>query len=404
MNSESKQPENSIVKKENAIPNLHMKQDSNINIHDNSFLEKDDSISKDNKRKGNSSQQTSIITNKLSFEKENNNEIINNNISLNNEPKNTDINDINTNNNGDIIQDDSTQGSIQIKENKYNLFNNHLKNKYLYIRIEHSPTYNIIMELIELIIFGLDIAIFIFIIRIYKRTDENPLENFDTNNNNNINIEPTINITNQLIIEMSQCQCGEIVINNSCTEEQILSECIDISLNSDKNLLRSLDDDCNDLNGRVKENGGKMHRSFHLRLNIAHKMALGIIIIYCLKFGITVLIIFISFGQICCGIYFHVVLIPLSLTILLVYYFSGIVILILEIIMLVSFYKGYTTGEFLYYYNECMKNEQKFNFYSIYEDLHKLHNIFTVFIILMSIKLFLDFIKFCYDCFKPKCR
>lgn len=236
------------------------------------------------------------------------------------------------------------------------------------------------MNSINLIHFGLVIAIFIFIIRIYNLTDENPLENFDKNNNNNINTEPTINI------------------------DQILSDSIDVSLNSDKNLLRSLDDDCNDLNGLVEKNGGKMHYAFHLRLNKVHKMALGIIIIYCLYLGITVLIKLISLGQICCDSCILVCLIPLFPIILLVYFFSDIIILILEIIMLVSFYKGYTTGEFLYYYNECLKNDQKFIFYSIYEDLHKLHNIFTVFIVLMSIKLFLDLIMFCYGCFKPKSR
>jgi len=63
------------------------------------------------------------------------------------------------------------------------------------------------MNSINLIHFGLVIAIFIFIIRIYNLTDENPLENFDKNNNNNINTEPTINI------------------------DQILSDSIDVSLN-----------------------------------------------------------------------------------------------------------------------------------------------------------------------------
>ena len=255
------------------------------------------------------------------------------------------------------------------------------------------------MIFINSIHFGITIALIIINIRIYKWTDENPLEVFDKKNNTTN--EPTINISDELTNEIFQCQCGEIIINNSCSEEHIMSDCIDISPNSGKNLLRHLNDDCNSLNDRVKIYGGKMHIVFGLGFDKVHKMALGILIIYCISWGILVLIILISLIALCCE-WIVVCLIPLITINVLYSLFSRIIILILFIIMLDHFYQGYTTGEFLDYYNNCMEREQKNNFISIYDDLNKLHKYVTAFIVLISLEVFFYLIISCYDKKKSK--
>ena len=109
------------------------------------------------------------------------------------------------------------------------------------------------MNCINLIHLGIVIAIIVFDILIYIWTNKNPLEIF--NKNNNMINKSTINITNELIRGINQCQCGLIITNNSCTEEQIISNSTDMSLNSIKNLFRNLDIDCNDLNEQIKKNG-----------------------------------------------------------------------------------------------------------------------------------------------------
>ena len=247
---------------------------------------------------------------------------------------------------------------------------------------------------------GIIIAIIVINVRIYKWTDENPLEEFDKENN--MANEAIINILDELIKEIYQCQCGEIITNNSCTEEQIISGCINISIYSGKNLLRRLNSDCNNLNEQVKRNGGEMHKVFDLGLDKVHKMALGILIIYGIILGILILSILITLVAIYCCICVLVCLIPLIPVIVLSSLFSEIVILILFIIMLVNYYKGYTTGEFLDYYNKCMEIEQKTIFISIYDKLNKLHNNFTAFVVLLSLELFFDLILSIYDKIKSK--
>ena len=397
MKLELKQRENNIVPKDKTDFSLPMKINLNKNI--------DDSFSKDNKRKRNLNQPKLNDNNKLGLEKDYNNELITNNNSKNKEIKNTDISYTNINKNGELNQNNTIKGNIQVEENISNLYKNQLKKNYPnypYIANKSSLFCKIIMNCISTIRLGIVIAIIVINVRIYKWTDENPLEEFDKKNNmaNEQNIN--INISDEMIKEVYQCQCGEIIINNSCTEEQIISGCKDISINSGKNLLRRLNSDCNNLNEQVKRNGGEMHKVFDLGLDKVHKMALGILIIYGIILGILILSILITLVAIYCCICVLVCLIPLIPVIVLSSLFSEIVILILFIIMLVNYYKGYTTGEFLDYYNKCMETEQKTIFLSIYNKLNKLHNNFTAFVVLLSLELFFALILSVYDKIKSK--
>ena len=60
------------------------------------------------------------------------------------------------------------------------------------------------------------------------------------------------------------CQCGEEILDNICTEEQIISGCYDVSKNDEKAFLRSLsnDIDCNVYNSKL--NGHKYSEVFNL--------------------------------------------------------------------------------------------------------------------------------------------
>ena len=380
MNFESKQTGNYIIQKDKDDFNLSKRYNLNKNVDE--LSEKGDSNSNINKRKRISSQPELNISNKLSLEKENNNDLINDNIPKNNEPKNTDISDININNNEESIQNSTIiQKSTEVEENISNLYNNQLKKNYSYTTDQSSSNCKIIMNVISIINLGINIAIIVILIRIYKWTDENPLEEFDRKNY--MTNEPTINISDEL------------------TNENIISDSIDISSDSGKNLLRRLNVDCNGLNDQFKTNGGKMHRVFDLGFDKVHKMALGILIIYCIILGIIVLTILISLIAKCC-IWIVVCLIPLIPIIVLTSLFSRIIILILFIIMLVHFYKGYTTGEFLDYYKNCMERELQYDFISIYDDLNKLHKYVTALIILISLELFFSLIISCYEKKKNK--
>ena len=196
---------------------------------------------------------------------------------------------------------------------------------------------------------GVIIAIIVLIARIYSWTGEDPLEIFDKNTPIKLPENPEVNPPSKIKDIVSNCECSEKIINNKCTEEQIISGCKDISLNSHKNLLRHLSTDCNDLNEQIEKNNYEMHKAFDLGFKQIHKMALGILIIYCISLGTFILmlisIISVAFCEDCAKCLF-VSSLPL---IILVTLFSGIVNLVLFIIMMVNYYKGYTTGDFMDY-------------------------------------------------------
>ena len=106
-------------------------------------------------------------------------------------------------------------------------------------------------------------------------------------------------------------------------------------------------------------------------------MSLGMLIIYIIFLGIIFLIILTPFGTIYCDLCILICLVPLVFIIILATLFSSIVILILNIIMLAHYYRGYTT-EFLDYYNKCMDSNQKTIFNSIYHKVNKLSKKFAI--------------------------
>ena len=260
---------------------------------------------------------------------------------------------------------------------------------------------------LQTINFGVSIAIIVLTVKIYQFTDKNPniLLNFDTNITHRYDSEgKRINqgvaglneLVKKNIFELGKfCQCGEEILENICTEEQIISGCYDISKKNEKSLLRNLADDevCK---LEVNPKDPNFSKVFDLGFDMVYKMALGILIIYCAVLGVSVLVIIATFGAICCGECALALLLPCLPVIFIVVIFSGITNLVLFIIMMVNYYKGNTTGEFLDYYNNCLKDNKfkdlRDDIKSTFEELDGLDSNFTAFVVLNFIGIFLNWV------------
>lgn len=257
---------------------------------------------------------------------------------------------------------------------------------------------------LQTINFGVSIAIIVLTVKIYQFTDKNPniLLDFDTDINHRYDSEgkkiPVVSRLNELVtknvFELGKyCQCGEEILENICTEEQIISGCYDISKKNEKSLLRNLADDevCK---LEVNLQTPNFSKVFDLGFDMVYKMALGILIIYCAVLGVSVLVIIATFGALCCGECALALLLPCLPVIFIVVIFSGITNLVLFIIMMVNYYKGNTTGEFLDYYNNCLIKDSpiKKDIESTFNELDGLDSNFTAFVVLNFIGIFLNWV------------
>jgi len=299
-------------------------KESKPSINDNSFknisdsFEKEDSLNKKYIMKRNFSQ-PKLNINGANLEKEHNKATNIKDIFQIKEPKDTIKNDtdISQNNNNDIsIQNNSTGGNVQIKEN-INDYNSY-KPSYSSNKCPKACTY--IMNFVDCLNFAITIAIIVLLVKIYKWTDENPLEIYDNMNNIKSSVQPMDVLTDIL------------------TESQIASDFENDSSGLLKNSLRHLSTDCNELNEKVSNNGGEMHQTFDLGFDMVHKMALGILILYIIYLASILLTILSSFATLCCGKCALVCLVPSLTIVFLASLFSGIISLILFIIMLVNYY------------------------------------------------------------------
>ena len=238
-------------------------------------------------------------------------------------------------------------------------------------------------------------ASFVLIIIIYIKTKENPplegivLPIFEENSN--FALDPQNWMQNDL---SRYCQCGEEILNDICSEEQIISGCFDVSKNINRLQLRHLEDiDCYDYNRNVIKNRGEINKVFDLGFDMVNKMALGLIILVSISLCVSVLL---SLTTV--SLLFQIpedkeCLIDFTIGIYLSSYFAtNFVNLILFIIIMVNFYKGKTTGEFLDYYNNCANKNRKLLLKDSFEKLDTLHSLMTAFVTLNSICL-------CYGCF-----
>ena len=92
-------------------------------------------------------------------------------------------------------------------------------------------------------------------------------------------LEDTTIVSDELSKLSKFCQCGEkIVVDNICTEEQIVSGCYDVSKNNKSTILRYLEDNCDTISEDIENKGG-FSKVFDLNYSTVHKMAFGIFII-----------------------------------------------------------------------------------------------------------------------------
>ena len=232
-------------------------------------------------------------------------------------------------------------------------------------------------NIFTVITFVVEIVIIILIGKIYSMTEINPLETFMFENSNFIfnNYKRNLN------------QLNKKVFNN----EPIYEE----TINKRKHLLRHLDTDCAKFNSKIEENDYQLNKTFDLGFKKVHKMALGLLIIYCIFSGLLILIVISSFGILyfedCCG----KCLASLIILMLFISIFASIPSLVLFIIMMVNYYKGLTTGDFLDYYKDCLDDDLKKPLESTYNKLHDLNKNFTAFVVLYFIEVFLNKISSC---------
>ena len=85
---------------------------------------------------------------------------------------------------------------------------------------ESASVFKTILQLIEM---AISITAIVYVVKIYKGTKENPLEVFDRN----IESIASNTIDNVVPNKVSKvkdkfCQCGDKIINKTCSEEQII--------------------------------------------------------------------------------------------------------------------------------------------------------------------------------------
>ena len=256
---------------------------------------------------------------------------------------------------------------------------------------------------IGLISLGVAIAVIVFTVRIYNDTKEaNPLNFFDKKLHPNTNPlsfdgppqDPVLNDFGKY------CQCGEEILNNICSEEQIISGCYDVSKKDEKALIRRLSDlNCDSINKDLETK--KYGEVFKLNYGTVNNMALGILIIYCIILGMLFLSFVLGCGAICCPEQILGLLMLLSP----IFFILGLVIgvgdLVLHIILMVYYYKGRGTGEFLDYYNDskCMSEERKImtdDVRKAYDKLDHIDSEMTAFVALNFIGIALNYLSsFC---------
>ena len=115
---------------------------------------------------------------------------------------------------------------------------------------------------------------------ICDETRDDPLEEYDKKIKNLNKTENTIlNETTIVSDELSKfCQCGEKIVDNICTEEQIVSGCYDVTKNNKRTILRYLEENCDTIGENIKNKGG-FSKVFDLNYGTVYMMAFGIFIL-----------------------------------------------------------------------------------------------------------------------------
>lgn len=100
---------------------------------------------------------------------------------------------------------------------------------------------------------------------------------------------------------------------------------------------------------------GSLSKAFELNFDMVHKMSLGILTINSIVLGTFALLLFSAVCAICGGDCIAALLVLCFPCIIIIVLFSGLANFVILIILMVNYYKGYTTGDLLDYY-DCHDN------------------------------------------------
>ena len=194
------------------------------------------------------------------------------------------------------------------------------------------------------------------------------------------------------------CQCGEEILNNICSEEQIISGCYDVSKNGKKTWLRNLEEiNCTEIVRILFKKENKYSEVFKLRFDVVNQMALGILIVYSCIVLCTILVMIVSFSAMCCGdSTLALLILPCIPYIIIIGLSSGCADFIMLIILMINYYKGRTTGDFLDYYNTCLKEPEKNKITKIFATLDEIDYNMTIFVILNLIGFSINYVGSCF--------
>ena len=133
---------------------------------------------------------------------------------------------------------------------------------------------------------------------IYYNTKDDPLEKH-LNENRSIYFKNKNTIFSPLNYYEKQCICGDEILNDFCTEEQILSGCHDKSLNKQQNLFLGIlmaENKCNEYEETIRSNGiQSLSEIFDINAGKINDMALGIMIITIISMSLIFLLFIIPF-------------------------------------------------------------------------------------------------------------
>ena len=252
-------------------------------------------------------------------------------------------------------------------------------------RVHHSNTIqfnksSIITNIFTLLSFAFLIAIIALLARVYHFTKHDPLENLRLIND---------------IPDTSVGSTQEVIAPTYIGEKIFIDD-------KDRILLRYLGDDCSDYQAELAANNYELDKVFKLKFKKVHRMALGLIIVNVLHMALLLLIIILSLGAICCGECCLAPIAILSCLFIIVALTAGIVSLILFIIMMVNYYKGNTTGEFLDFYEDCLDEKNRNYLESAYDKLNKLNKHFIALIVIYFASMFINIAYNLYSQFKKK--
>ena len=214
----------------------------------------------------------------------------------------------------------------------------------------------VIFAIINIII---NITVFILLIKIYNRT-EYPLTY------SNINLE---------LLDTFEVKTGTLAKKMSLEE-------IDYKYVKSKKILRYLSVNCDYFDSKLKLNKRKLDEFFILDYEQVNRIAYSMIYNFISCF---ILFCFVFLTVLCGGSCIFV-----SKTLAIISYFGIFAKLILFIVMLIAYFNGTETNEFLHYYESCLDDSNKNILLKTYEKLNKLNKIFIAFRVLYIIGVFLN--------------